>query len=207
MNYTTIPSEEVLSKTAEGIKAHNEQPIIVQTKEEALAKIKELIPAGASVTNGASKTLEAIGFIDYLKSGTHGWNNLHEKILEEKDPKKQTLLRRQMSVSDYYLGSVHALTEAGEILVASNTGSQLPSITFNSQNLIFVVGAQKIVPTLEDAFKRLHEHVMPLEDARMKGVYGPQGGTFLSKLLIYYGENASSKRTVTVIIVRESLGF
>ena len=83
-----------------------------------------------------------------LKAGSHGWNNLHAGVLAEKDPEKQKALRRQALLSDYYLGSVHGLSETGEMLIASNSGSQLPHITFSSPNVIFVVGTQKIVPTL-----------------------------------------------------------
>src|SRR5258708_9735020 len=100
----------------------------VKTGSEALAKIKEIIPDNASVMNGSSVTLEQIGFVNYLKSEEHKWNNLHKAIVEEKDPKKQAKLRKEAPRSDYYLGSVHALTEPGEFVVASNSGIQLPHI-------------------------------------------------------------------------------
>jgi L-lactate utilization protein LutC len=203
--YSTIASEESISNVVSGLTPRNFEPIIVNNKEEALTKIKELIPQGASVMNGSSKTLEQIGFIDYLKAGTHGWNNLHEAIIAEKDPAKQAEMRKQAVLSDYYLGSVHALTEEGEMVIASNTGSQLPHIVFTSPNLILVVGAQKITPTLSEAFKRLEEYVVPLEDERMKGVYGQ--GTHKSKTVILHYENPIMNRKVRVIIVKESLGF
>src|SRR5207253_2703769 len=123
-----------------------------------------------------------IGFIDYLKTGEHGWNNLHEAILAEKDPAKQAELRKYSVVSDFYLGSVHALSETGELLIASNTGSQLPHLVFTSSNLILVVGAQKIVPSIDAAFKRLTEIVIPLEDENMKSKYDV--GTAQNKSLI-----------------------
>ncbi len=177
----------------------------LDTKEEALTKIKEYIPQGASVMNGASQTLQEIGFVDYLKSGTHGWNNLHEAVLAEKDPAKQAMLRKQSVISDFYLGSVHALSETGEMVIASNSGSQLPHLAFTSPNIILVVGKQKITPTLEDALKRVEEHVIPLEDERMKGAYG--FGTLWAKTLIMHKENPAIGRTVRVLIVKESLGF
>jgi hypothetical protein len=154
--------------------------------------------------NGSSVTLQEIGFIDYLKSGTHGWNNLHAKILEEKDQAKQGQLRKEYSISDFYLGSVHALTETGELVIASNTGSQLPSIVFNSQNLIFVVGENKIVSDVSSALKRIHEVVIPQEDERMEKVYG--FGTTYAKTLILHKESPMMGRKVYVIIVKEKLG-
>jgi L-lactate utilization protein LutC len=180
-------------------------PILVASKEEALAKIQEIIPEGASIMNGASETLREIGFTDLLKAGAHKWNNVHDAVLAEQDKTKQTTLRRQSVLSDYYLGSAHAIAETGEIVIASNSGSQLPHLAFTSPNVVLVVGAQKIVPTLADAFLRLEEHVVPREDVRMKGVYG--FGTTHAKTLIMHKENPMMGRKVHVIIVNESLGF
>lgn len=208
MDYTTLASKSTLEKTAAALTSHGFKPVLVENRAGALTLIQTLIPKGASVMNGASRTLEEIGFIDHLKSGTHGWNNLHEAILAEKDPAAQALLRRRALISDYYLGSVHALSETGEMVIASNTGSQLPHIAYSSPNLILVVGAQKIVPTLEDGRKRLREHVIPLEDARMKQVYGPNAGTALNKEFLYHAENtAFTGRSIQVLLVNEKLGF
>lgn len=138
MKYATLASKEVVTKTAEALRANGVETFVVENGMDALVKIKELIPKSASVMNGSSKTLGEIGFVDYLKSGTHGWNNLHASILTEKDPAKQAVLRKQAVSSEYYLGSVHALVQSGEFVVASNTGSQLPHVVFTSPNLIFV---------------------------------------------------------------------
>lgn len=205
MDYTTIPSQETVEETMAAFKERNFEPILVNTKEQALEKIKQLIPAGASIMNGASVTLKQIGFIDYLKAGQHGWNNLHEAIVKEADPAKQGQLRRQALLSDYYLGSIHAIAETGELVIASNTGSQLPHIVYSSPNVIFVASTNKITPSLDDALKRLHEHVIPLEDKRMQAEYGM--GTNLSKLLIFYKEQELTGRKVKVILVNEPLGF
>src|SRR5258706_7895781 len=104
-NYNTLAKKEVIEETIKNLAANGIEGIFVETGADALAKIKELIPAGASVMNGASTTLEQIGYIDYLKSENHGWNNLHKVILEEKDPIKQAALRKQAVLSDYYLVS------------------------------------------------------------------------------------------------------
>lgn len=206
MDYKTLATEDTLIKVAAALKENNFEPIIVGTKAEALAKIQELIPKGASVMNGSSRTLEEIGFVEHLKGETHGWNNLHAGILAESDPAKQMQLRRQALLSDYYLGSAHALTETGEMVIASNTGSQLPHIVYSSTNVIFVVGTQKIVPTVAEAQKRLREHVVPLEDVNMQQKYKMH--TALNKEFIYHKENtAFTGRSIKVILVKENLGF
>lgn len=205
MNYNTLVGIESVEKTAESLRAKGYEVVVVESGKEALEKIKQLIPKGASVMNGSSVTLEQIGYIDYLKSGAHGWDDLHKKVTEEKDQAKRVALRKQSALADFYLGSVHALTEEGEFLIASNTGSQLPSVVYTSDNLIFVVGTQKIVPTLPDAFRRLEDYVVPLEDEHMKKLYG--SGTRLSKIVVFKHESTYSTRKVRFILVKEKLGF
>jgi len=203
--FNTLASQESINKTVKSLFANGFQAEVVENKAEALEKIKSLIPKNASVHNGSSTTLKEIGFIDYLKSDTHGWNNLHARILAERDPEKQSKLRRESVFSDYYLGSVHALSETGEMVIASNTGSQLPHLVFTSPNIILVVGTQKITPTLESALQRLEEHVVPLEDKRLMSVYNTH--TTHAKTLILHKENSMMGRKITVILVKEKLGF
>ncbi|MBI5045125.1 MAG: lactate utilization protein [Candidatus Levybacteria bacterium] len=203
--YTTLATSQAIDKTIGTLKENHFIPIHVSSRKDALEKIKELIPEGVSVMNGSSETLREIGYLDILKSREHKWNNLHDVVLAESDPKKQAELREQSVLSDFYVGSAHALSETGEIVIASNTGSQLPHLVFTSPNIILVVGSQKIVPTLSEAFKRLEEHVIPLENERMKGVYGV--GTTHAKTLILHKENPMLGRKIYVVIVDEKLGF
>ncbi len=205
MDYATIPSAEVVAKVADSVRGRKIEVSVVADKAEALEKVKSLIPAGASVMNGASITLEQIGFVEYLKQGTHGWNNLHTVILAEKDPAQQAELRAQSSLADYFLGSVHAVTEPGQLLIASNTGSQLAPYVYTAKNVIWVVATSKIVPTLDDAMKRLKEYILPLEDQHMKDV--GYGGTSLNKMLIIEREGSHSTRKLHLIFVNEKLGF
>ncbi|HEX2792781.1 MAG TPA: lactate utilization protein [Candidatus Paceibacterota bacterium] len=206
MDFTTLATPDTIERTMNALAERGFQPVAVSSKEEALARIKELVPAGASVMNGASETLREIGYLDFLKEGSHPWRNLHDAIIAEADPAAQARLRRESVVSDCYVGSVHALTEGGEMLIASNSGSQLPHLAFTSPSVVLVVGSNKVVPTLQDAFARIAEHIVPLEDARMRSVYGY--GTDWSKSLILHKENPAMGRSVHVIIVRdERLGF
>lgn len=204
MAYDTLASEDSIQKVLSALPARNLEGHLVANKAEALEKVRSLIPEGAEVMTGASVTLEEIGFIDLLKSGAHPWKNLKNGILAEKDPEKQTVLRRQATLAQYFLGSVHALTEEGEAIVGSNSGSQIPSYAFSSPNVIWVVGAQKIVPTLEEGLKRLQEYVVPLEDVHMKSLGA--SGTNLSKMFLFFKE-ISSTRKIHIILVQEKLGF
>lgn len=205
MNYEILANREAVQKAVNALAERGVKTVIVKNRTEALEKVKSLIPQGALVMNGSSRTLEEIGFVEYLKSGNHGWKNLHKEILAEKDPAKQATLRRQAVLSDYYIGSVHAIAETGEFIIASNSGSQLPHIVFTSPNLLFVVGAQKLTPNLDTALSRVREYVLPLEDKRMKDA--GMGGSAISKLLVFEREPAFMGRNVQMILVNEKLGF
>ena len=205
MNYDTLATKEAIARTIAALAGRGVMAIAVENRAEALERAKALIPSGMSVMNGSSRTLEEIGFVEHLKSGTHGWKNLHEEILMEKDPAKQTILRKHAVLSDYYLGSVHAVAETGEMMIASNSGSQLPHIVSTSPNLVFIVGAQKIVPDFHVALARVRDYVLPLEDQRMKDA--GFSGSAISKLVIFEREPAFMGRKVQVIFVNERLGF
>ena len=204
-NYGELKTDTEIEMTMKSLTDNGFLPEVVNTSLDAMEKIKSLIPAGASIMNGSSTTLQEIGFIDLLKGGNTGWNNLHENVLKETDPAKQANLRKEVVLSDYYLGSVHAVSKDGVLLIASNSGSQLPHLAFTSANLILIVGTQKITENLTDSMQRVREYIFPLEDARMKSVN--MGGSYISKELILYKEQSWSGRKVHVIFVKEKLGF
>jgi hypothetical protein len=203
--YDELVDSSVLSNAVKNLTDHGFLVEVVDTGSEALEKIKSIIPKDASVMNGSSTTLNQIGFVDYLKSGNHGWNNLHANIIAETDKDKQAKMRKESVLSDFYLGSAHAVSETGEILIASASGSQLPHLVFTSQNIILVVSTKKIAKDLNDAMNRISEHVVPLEDNRMKSVGYP--GTVYSKLLVLKSEPAMMGRKFNIIFVKEDLGF
>lgn len=205
MNYDQLANETSIAKTTEALTANGFLPTVVEDNAAALETITQLIPSGASVMNGSSKTLEEIGFIDRLKGDAHGWNNLHAAIVAEQDPAKKMALRLASVAPDFFLVSAHALTENGELVIASGSGSQIPPIAFTAKNVIFVIGSQKIVPTLADAMNRLEQYVHPLEDARMKSAGFP--GSTISKILIYKKEAAYLGRKIHVVLVKQALGF
>ena len=155
---------------------------------------------------GASLTLKEIGFEELLKSGQHRWRNLKGEIISEKDPSKQSQLRKQGTLADYFLGSVHAIAESGEIIIASATGSQLAPYAYSSSHVIWVTGAQKIVPTIEAGFRRVREYNLPHEDQRMKNAFGENAGSFIGKLLVFAREAPYLRRSVTLLLVKEPVG-
>jgi len=204
MKYDILASKEIVEKTMKALKPRGINAEFVNTKKDALNRLKELIPPGAEVMTAGSTTLDQIGFTDFLISGKHQWKNLKGEILAEKDPAKQMELRKKSVTAEYMTGSVHAVVDTGEVLVVNATGSSIPGYSFSSDNVIWIVGTQKIVPTVEEGFRRLREYCFPLEDKRMKSIGYP--GSALGKYLLFERE-INPNRKVTLIFVNEKLGF
>jgi len=197
-----LPDKETVDETIRALNAHGFRADLVPGRRAALEKVRSLIPNGAEVMTGSSRTLDEIGLVSALSAGDHPWNNLKARIVAEKDREKQLTLRRMATFADYFLGSVHAVTTRGQMVAGSASGSQLGAYAFGGKNLIIVVGTNKITKDLDEALLRLRDHSVPLEDQRMKGLGFP--GTYLSKIFIYEGER---QRNVHVILVNEKLGF
>ena len=205
MDYELLANEEAVKKVESALKDKGYDVTVVKTGAKALDKIKDLIPEGATTMNGSSVTLEQIGYFRFIESGQNKWKDLHGDIRKEDDPIKRTELRRKATLSDFYLGSVHALTYNGEFIVASNTASQIPHIAYTSPNLIFVVSTKKIVPDIESGFKRLENYVYPLVDKDLMDKYGKH--TAISKVLVFKREPEYLGRKIHFILVNENLGY
>ncbi len=202
--WVELADETVVKRTIEALEGRGVHVELLNTKEDALKRLTEFIPSGVDVMTGSSTTLNEIGFVELLKSGKHPWNNLKDKIVSEKDPLKQAELRKKSILADYFLGSVHAVSQAGEVVTASNTGSQLAPYAFSSSNVVWVVGTQKIVSSVEEGLRRVREYCLPLEDKRMK--QAGFKGCSIGKILIFEKETLPFRK-VTLFFVNEKLGF
>ncbi len=92
------------------------------------------------------------------------------------------------------------------MVIASATGSQLAPYAFSASNIIWVVGTQKITPTLEDAIRRVREYVFPHEEKRMRELTGGKAGTMMGKMLIFERESPFLARKITLMLVKEAVG-
>lgn len=192
---------DVVERVADALRSHNIEAIVLDTADEARAAVLALIPEGAEVHSGKSKTLEDTGlFHELMESGRY---DAIRPRLFGMDRKTQAREMRKLSmVPDYMLGSVNAVTEAGVLVTASGTGSQLAAYAAGGGRLILVVGSQKIVPDLDAAMTRINEVVFPYENAQVRARLGVD--TILEKLLLIYGEWVAGR--TTVVLVRESVG-
>ncbi|KAK3815776.1 MAG: prespore-specific protein [Linnemannia elongata] len=184
-----------------GFKVH-----VVNTRADAFEAVKNLIPAGVSINNAHSTTLEEIGFITYIKGETP-WKNIHGSIVHEKDAAKQAILRRTLgSTVDYYLTSVAAVTETGHLAHGDLSGSKVGPVAFAAGSVIVIAGSNKIVKDEQEAWKRQEEFALPLESARVRIAYGlPQSNvTHYEYIRTTSPFNANR---IQVILVNEALGY
>ena len=201
--WTQLADAQTLENTRAALERRGIHTELVDTRAEALERLTGMIPSGAEVMTGASRTLDEIGFTERLKLGQHGWKNLKAEILSEKDPQKQMELRKDSIFSEYFVGSVQAVTEDGEVVAASASGSQLAAYAFGARNIVWVVGTQKVVKGLDEAIKRVKERAFPLENERMKGLGYP--GSMIGKILLF--ERVSLMQKANLIFVKDPLGF
>lgn len=165
--------------------------------------VLDLLPEGAEVGQGASQTLDDLGISHELEeSGRFEAVRKTTRSMDRSTPEGLRAMRKLGVAPDWYVNSVHALTVDGTIVVASNTGSQLAPLAFGAGEVIFVIGSQKIVPDLDAAMQRLEEHALPLEHARMRGIYDIDSE--IKKVLVIYKEFRPSR--FRVVIVREPVG-
>jgi L-lactate utilization protein LutB len=201
--WTRIPSVKTVAEVVEALKNRGFEVFLVESRKDALAKIKGMIPRGSGVMTGGSVTLEEIGFKEWLKAGNHGWKNVYAEITSENNDAKRSELRRKSIVADYFLAGVNAITRQGELVACDMSGSRVGAYPFAAKNLILVSGIQKIVEDVEEARRRVREYVFPLTDQTTMKMYGYHCS--MAKWVIMEKE-LTPKRT-TIILVKERIGW
>ncbi len=202
--YDQLATDQTIEKTVQALKSNGIETIVVANGEEAKKKVLEMLPQNAEVMTMSSVTLDTVGITDEInKSGKY--NSARNKLYSMDRVKDGAAMNKLGAAPGWTVGSVHVVTEDGKLLIASNTGSQLPAYAYASDNVIWVIGAQKIVRDTNEGIKRINEYVLPLESERAKKAYGVPGSA-VNKLLIINKE-VNPNRRLTVIIVKEKLGF
>jgi LUD domain len=197
---TTKPRVE---RTFAALEERGITPVYVPDRRAALETVLGLIPKGASVAHGSSTTLQEIGLVDRLKNPTSGYRYLNPEWRAETDAARRIRLRAKLSAdADYYLGSVQAICETGEVVGADQSGSRQAFYVYGPPHVIWVAGLNKLVPDLDAGMRRTREVAFPLEDQRMKREGGR--GTSIGKLVVYERDHPGR---ITLVLVGENLGF
>ena len=199
--HPTASTVDPVRRVADALAAHNIEAVIVDTASEARDVVLALIPDGAEVHSGKSKTLEDVGlYAELVESGRY--DAIRPKMFKMDRATQGREIRKLVTSPDVMLGSVAAITEDGALIAASGTGSQLAAYAAGAGRLILIVGAQKIVPDFDAALRRINEVVFPFENAQVQARMGVD--TILEKILIIYGEWTAGR--TTVVLVREPVG-
>jgi LUD domain len=199
--YTTAASEQTLQNLAKALRERNITPLVVDTPADARRSVLEMIPDGAEVHSGKSKTLEDAGlFTDFQDSGRYDFVRTRMFAMDRATQGRE--IRKLASAPDYMVNSAQAITEDGVIVVASASASQIGPLASGAGRVIYVVGSQKIVPDVAAAYARILDHVLPYEDARVFEAMGMH--SFLARVLLVEREWQADR--TTVVLVREPVG-
>ena len=201
-DFSELASDERIASAAAALERNGVRAVVVATGGEARSLVWSLLVEGAEVFNNTSRTLETIGVAeDIERSGRY--QSLRLRLYQMDREMQQHEMRMLAAAPEYVVGSVHAVTEDGSLLIASASGSQLGPLVSGAEHVILVIGGQKIVADLDTGLRRIYEYCLPLEDERARRAYGVPSG--VNNILVINRVLAPGR--VTAILVRERLGF
>jgi acyl-CoA hydrolase len=200
--FTTLPDENTLQATVVALEEHGFSVEVVGDLDAARQVVLARIPEGSSVMTNASVTLTETGIADAINDGGGRWESARNKMFALDFATQVQQMKAIGGQPDYALGSVHAITRDGTLVIASASGSQLASYAWGAAKAIFVVGAQKLVPTLAAAHDRIYQHSLPLEDARAQAAYGQHSQ--VGKILEIHTEMPDR---IHIVLVRQQVGY
>jgi hypothetical protein len=200
--FTMLPDEHALQATVVALEEHGFSVEVVGDIDSARQVVLARIPEGSSVMTNASVTLAETGIADAINDGGARWESARNKMFALDFATQSQEMKAIGGQPGYALGSVHAVTRDGILVIASASGSQLASYAWGAANVIFVVGAQKLVPTLAAARERIYQHSLPLEDARAQAAYGQHSQ--VGKILEIHQELPGR---IHIVLIRQPVGF
>jgi hypothetical protein len=202
LEFARLASDERLVSTAAALGRNGIQAVVVESGQDARAFVRKQLVDGAEVFNNTSRTLESIGVAeDIERSGRYQALRLRLYQMDREMQRRE--IRQLAATPDYVVGSVHAVTAEGSLLIASASGSQLGPLVSGAEHVILVIGGQKVVPDIETGLRRISEYCYPLEDERARRAYGVPSG--VNNVLIV--NRVLIPQRVTAILVKEILGF
>ena len=199
--FAALPDEDTLAATVTALEEHGFSVEVVDDLDAAREAVLARIPDGSSVMTNTSVTLQEAGITDAVNDSGH-YDSARARMAGLDFATQLPEMKAIGGQPDYALGSVHAITRDGVLVIASASGSQLASYAWGAANVIFVVGAQKLVPTLEAARDRIYSHSLVLEDGRAVAAYGQH--SYVGKIL-EIGQELTGR--IHVVLVRQPAGF
>jgi acyl-CoA hydrolase len=199
--FTALPDEQTLAATIVALEEHGFSVEVADDLGAARQAVLARIPHGSSVMTNTSVTLADTGIADAINDGGP-YESARNKMFALDFETQAQEMKAIGGQPDYALGSVHAITHDGVLVIASASGSQFASYAWGAANVIFVAGAQKLVPTLEAARERIYQHSLKLEDARAQAAYGQHSS--IGKILEIHQELPGR---IHIVLIRQPVGF
>ena len=199
--FTAMPDERTLAETVVALEERGFSVEVVDDLDAARETVLARIPEGSSVMTNTSVTLQATGIAQAVDEGER-YDSARTKVLALDRATQLQEIKMIAGQPDVALGSVHAITRDGTIVIASALGSQLAPYAWGAANVIFVVGAQKLVPDLDAAHERIYQHSFKLEDARALDAYGKNSR--VGKILEVHQEDPGR---IHIVLIRAAVGF
>lgn len=132
------------------------------TKEEALKKVLELIPEGATIGWGGSQTCKEVGIYDALHAGNY--RPLDRDRCETAEERER--LQREMFFADVFLTGANGLSLDGQMVNIDGTGNRVAPIIYGPQSVIVIAGMNKVEDTLDAAMTRARTIAAPMNKQR-----------------------------------------
>ena len=199
--FTVLPDDQTLGSAVTALEEHGFSVEVVGDLDAARETVLARIPDGSSVMTNTSVTLQETGIADAVNDGGR-YDSARNRMFALDFATQAQEMKAIGGQPDYALGSVHAVTRDGTLVIASASGSQLASYAWGAANVIFVIGAQKLVPTLEAAHERIYQHSLVLEDARAIAAYGQHSS--VGKIMEIHQELPGR---IHIVLIRQVVGF
>jgi len=146
------------------LKKNGFDAVYVRTGAEAADLVAKHFKKGASVGFGGSMTVKAIGVQD--RAAAAGCELLDHNAPGLAPEAKGAILRRQLT-SDVFVSGSNAVTLDGEIVNVDGTGNRVAALSFGPAKTVVVVGINKVVRDLDEAFARIETSAAPMNNKRL----------------------------------------
>ncbi len=192
-------------------KSRNIDVAFFETLEDVKYRIIEMVPADCSVGIGNSKTLKELDISGILR--TRG-TNVFDKTLAE-NQEETIRMKKKSLLADWYITGTNAISREGHIVNIDHSGNRVAAMIYGPDNVIVVVGKNKICDTLDEAVQRARNVSAPM-NARRAGYNPPclKAGKCVDcktdervcfNLVIIEGQFAKDR--MKLFIINEELGF
>ena len=162
MDVRKMRNEKLGARVVEALNSRNMEAYYVETKEEAVKKALELIPKGSSINMGGATSVKECGLYDAVSNGEYEFYD-RDKV---KTPEEKEEIARKAFSSDYFLGSVNAMSEDGVFINIDGNANRVAAYAYGPKHVLLIVGMNKVVKSEEDALHRARNEAAPINAQR-----------------------------------------